>query len=132
MKQWMFLVVLLSSNAFSASSETISEYVKIQNKLASDTLKDVPSLALKISEIEKNNKIRSLSKKLSLSKTLDEARAVFKELSESIIASSSKQDLGDLKVASCPMAKARWLQKGTTIQNPYYGKSMLECGEISQ
>jgi len=28
------------------------------------------------------------------------------------------------------MAKGSWLQSGKEIKNPYYGKSMLACGEI--
>jgi len=30
----------------------------------------------------------------------------------------------------CDMAKASWLQMDRKIRNPYYGKEMLECGEI--
>jgi hypothetical protein len=28
------------------------------------------------------------------------------------------------------MAKASWLQKVGEARNPYYGKSMLDCGEV--
>jgi Cu(I)/Ag(I) efflux system membrane fusion protein len=30
----------------------------------------------------------------------------------------------------CAMAKANWLQTDKTVKNPYYGESMLKCGEI--
>jgi hypothetical protein len=30
------------------------------------------------------------------------------------------------------MKKAYWLQKKGDIQNPYYGKEMLECGVIEE
>ena len=37
-------------------------------------------------------------------------------------------------IAYCPMALdnagAEWLQRGTTIDNPYFGAEMLRCGEI--
>ena len=37
-------------------------------------------------------------------------------------------------VAYCPMAfdnkGAEWLQRGTKINNPYFGDAMLRCGEI--
>ena len=36
----------------------------------------------------------------------------------------------DLFVLHCPMAEADWLQLDRTVRNPYYGKSMLECGEV--
>jgi hypothetical protein len=28
------------------------------------------------------------------------------------------------------MLKQYWLQKGAKVANPYYGKSMLECGRV--
>jgi hypothetical protein len=37
----------------------------------------------------------------------------------------------DVKVAYCPMVQKYWLQKGETIQNPFYGKAMSDCGRIS-
>jgi hypothetical protein len=30
------------------------------------------------------------------------------------------------------MTSHPWLQKGETIQNPYYGSEMLECGEFKK
>ena len=32
----------------------------------------------------------------------------------------------------CPMAKAYWLSDNATVKNPYYGKSMLTCGKVSE
>jgi membrane fusion protein, copper/silver efflux system len=40
-----------------------------------------------------------------------------------------------LQVAFCPMAAgggASWVQDGTEIQNPYFGQSMLSCGEFRE
>jgi hypothetical protein len=39
-------------------------------------------------------------------------------------------DLGDVKLTYCPMVKASWLQKEDKIRNPYYGSTMLECGQF--
>jgi hypothetical protein len=40
--------------------------------------------------------------------------------------------LGDeVTVAYCPMVQKYWLQKGDTIQNPFYGKQMSDCGRIA-
>lgn len=42
----------------------------------------------------------------------------------------------ELSVAHCPMAAdgkgADWLQEGSKIQNPYFGKAMLECGDVKE
>jgi hypothetical protein len=35
-----------------------------------------------------------------------------------------------ISVVYCSMAPGSWLQRGTTIANPYYGAGMLRCGEI--
>ena len=35
-----------------------------------------------------------------------------------------------VKVAYCPMARKYWLQRGETIQNPYYGQTMSDCGRF--
>jgi hypothetical protein len=37
-----------------------------------------------------------------------------------------------LVVAHCPMKKADWMQKGETIENPYYGTSMSTCGSVTR
>ena len=61
------------------------------------------------------------------------ARDAFGRLSHAIIAyaKTSNAAIGDgVNVLYCPMLKKYWLQKGAKIANPYYGKSMLECGRV--
>lgn len=64
-------------------------------------------------------------------------RARFEDMSEAVI--SLQERFGHRgseawHVAYCPMAfdnaGAEWLQRGTQINNPYFGASMLRCGEI--
>ena len=35
-----------------------------------------------------------------------------------------------VRVAVCPMVNKPWLQKGDALENPYYGKEMLTCGNF--
>jgi hypothetical protein len=35
-----------------------------------------------------------------------------------------------VKVAFCPMVSKPWMQEGTTLANPYYGKEMPTCGSF--
>jgi membrane fusion protein, copper/silver efflux system len=59
------------------------------------------------------------------------ARAAFAPLSEAVIALvKADPSAHDVKLAYCSMAKASWLQKEEKIRNPYYGPSMLSCGEF--
>jgi len=39
---------------------------------------------------------------------------------------------GQFVVVHCSMAKGSWLQADRSVANPYYGASMLTCGEIVQ
>jgi Cu(I)/Ag(I) efflux system membrane fusion protein len=68
---------------------------------------------------------------------IDDARARFERMSDAVI--SLQKTFGHhgsetWHVAYCPMAfdnkGAEWLQRGTTINNPYFGDEMLRCGEI--
>lgn len=68
---------------------------------------------------------------------LEDARQRFERLSSAIIALQERfghRGSETWHVAYCPMAfdnaGAEWLQRGTQINNPYFGASMLRCGEI--
>ena len=66
---------------------------------------------------------------------LKSARAAFGRLGDAIItyARTSNVSIGSgVKVAYCPMARKYWLQRATTIQNPYYGSRMLTCGSFKK
>jgi len=69
--------------------------------------------------------------------TIERARERFERLSQAII--SLQERFGHhggetWRVAYCPMAfentGAEWLQRGAQVNNPYFGASMLRCGEI--
>jgi protein SCO1/2 len=65
---------------------------------------------------------------------LPAARTLFARLGDAIMiyAGESGAPIGDgINVAYCPMVQKYWLQKGETIQNPYYGKAMSDCGRIN-
>jgi hypothetical protein len=68
-------------------------------------------------------------------KTLAEQREAFKEVSDAVItlveAHPPTRFVTDrLYVMHCPMAPGRWLQREEKLANPYYAKSMKQCGEI--
>jgi len=65
------------------------------------------------------------------------ARSRFKGMSEAVILLQKRfghRGSETWRVAHCPMAfdnkGADWLQRGEQINNPYFGASMLRCGEI--
>ena len=38
----------------------------------------------------------------------------------------------NVNLVVCPMLQKPWLQKGTSVANPYFGKAMLTCGNIKK
>lgn len=67
------------------------------------------------------------------------ARTQFEDMSEAIIALQLRfghRGNETWNVAHCPMAfdnnGADWLQRGTQINNPYFGAAMLRCGDIRE
>jgi len=70
---------------------------------------------------------------------IEVARARFEGMSEAIIALQRRfghRGSEEWYIANCPMAfnnkGAEWLQRGEQINNPYFGASMLRCGDIRE
>ncbi len=71
--------------------------------------------------------------------SIDTARARFERMSEGVIALQRRfghRGSETWNLAHCPMAfdnkGADWLQRGTQINNPYFGDQMLRCGDIRE
>jgi len=114
-------------------------YIKVQTALVRDSLQGLSTAGTAIAKAIKADsrnplpaKVAEQAEALGKAKDLETARAAFKTLSESLIqfVKGQKAAAGTYHVAYCPMAKARWLQTGTTVMNPYTGKSMPHCGQI--
>ncbi|MCA9821064.1 MAG: efflux RND transporter periplasmic adaptor subunit, partial [Dehalococcoidia bacterium] len=83
---------------------------------------------------------RQAATKLRIDPTItdiDLARRKFEGMSEAVIALQrgfGHHGSESWNLAHCPMAfdnkGADWLQRGTEINNPYFGASMLRCGEV--
>ncbi|MEM9662112.1 MAG: efflux RND transporter periplasmic adaptor subunit [Planctomycetota bacterium] len=71
--------------------------------------------------------------------SIETARARFERMSEGVIALQRRfghRGSEAWNLAHCPMAfdnkGADWLQRGTQINNPYFGDQMLRCGEVRE
>lgn len=75
---------------------------------------------------------------LAVKQDIMEQRAVFRPLSEALI--GCVKDYGPLEmplyVQHCPMAfqyqGGDWLSASEEVLNPYFGKMMLRCGEVTE
>ena len=115
------------------------DYIKVQGTLAQDSLEGVSGAGSAMAKAIQGDATQTLSPKvaqqaeaLAKAKDLEAARAAFKSLSDSLIqfVKGQKAAAGTYHVAYCPMARASWLQTGTTVVNPYMGKGMIHCGQI--
>lgn len=127
----LFLVSFLFSMSAFAHDLAYTPYLKMQDALANDDMKTALEAHKTICDKElihykEDYGYKGCSKKF---KNIEEVRDSFKLLSQVYIENGDKKELKNLTTASCPMAKAKWVQKNGSLKNPYYGKSMLECGE---
>ena len=149
-------VFTLSAGERRSLSPVVSAYLDVQSGLADDSL-DLAKAgaralmnALKGVELRRMPKahaawvvitaaLRGHAQHIAMANSLEGARAGFELLSEAIIRLLSR--FGNpldhaLRLAFCPMATgsdgALWVQKGSAIDNSYFGASMLTCGEVRQ
>ena len=83
----------------------------------------------------------NLKKGLTAAKTaknIDELRKYFQNISNEMVRMTEQFHAysGTLYVQHCPMADnnkgADWLSLDQNIVNPYFGKAMLTCGEVTK
>jgi protein SCO1 len=116
----------------------IDAYLRMQRALAADTLdgllESAAALATETAKIgTAAATIKMTDNPFAEVKDLAAARDAFAPLSDAIIAyvrANHATSPDHVSVAFCPMLEKYWLQKGDTIQNPYYGSKMLHCGRI--
>jgi nitrogen fixation/metabolism regulation signal transduction histidine kinase len=117
----------------------LNQYLTIQTNLANDSIQGLDEHAKAIATAVKGDAAKMLSpdvaaqaETLAQAKDLKAAREAFKPLSASLVKylADKKAGKGVYHEAYCPMAEASWLQTGKDIRNPYFGKEMLDCGEL--
>ena len=141
------LLALVSLNAQKKSNPQLTKlyqnYLSIKSSLASDDqkktstaaeefLKTASTINSKVTNEKNLLSIKTDAKSISQAKTIDAQRKSFYKLSDVMIVVAKENKLSDktIFVQYCPMAKGSWLSNEKQIVNPYYGKSMLDCGSV--
>lgn len=143
--------ILIGSDSAPTSTTTptnknlLSYYLKASESLASDNAVNANTALIQLrAQLEKEENPESIKAattlaSISTSTKITTSRKVFGDISKILIPRlESKKDNSDLKFhkAYCPMALdgkgAEWLQAGKEIRNPYFGDTMLACGELAQ
>jgi hypothetical protein len=76
-------------------------------------------------------KLTADAKSISATSDLKKQRETFKSLTKStydLVKVSKSTEV--VYKQYCPMADADWLSKEKAVKNPYYGSSMLTCGNV--
>lgn len=76
-------------------------------------------------------KLTADAKSISASTDLKKQRESFKSLSKNTYDLIKVSNSGQIVYYQyCPMVDANWLSKDKAVKNPYYGASMLTCGNV--
>jgi hypothetical protein len=119
-----------------AMSAVVDPYLRVQAKLAADTIDglaaDATAIAAAASKLGKDGAaVATAAKQLQAAASIDAARDAFSNVTTALFAyaDATKTDLGpDVRRTFCPMENKSWAQKNGEIMNPYAGKKMLHCG----
>ena len=137
----------VSENFSKGFNQLADYYFELKNQLASDQWKVNNKIwegirnSLKLMENEEKTTIQpsvwlGVLNDLEKSNGIKEARVNFNSLSELILEANETYGLANRVVYKdyCPMAfgdeGAYWLSEKKEILNPYFGASMLTCGEV--
>ncbi|SFA54398.1 Protein of unknown function [Pedobacter suwonensis] len=76
--------------------------------------------------------IKALADQIAASSSLDEQRKIMEKLSEQlwVIIDKLKPENTTVYQQKCPMTGVTWVSNDKKIENPYYPKNMLTCGEV--
>jgi hypothetical protein len=120
---------LVNSEATTAAGKA-AEFEKVLATIKADDL----STAERKQFTGLKSKLIKDAGQIAKSKDLEKQRASFETLSANLLLLAKSVKLSDQPVYTqyCPMKKASWLSTEKTIRNPYYGKQMLECGQIKE
>jgi HPt (histidine-containing phosphotransfer) domain-containing protein len=131
------LAAMSPATAAELPASLLDPYVRMQVALAADKTDSLKQDAVDLATAAATlgapaAKLANAARQLERAADLKAARAAFGEVSNALVAyakATGSTNPAGVKTAFCPMANKSWLQKGETIQNPYYGTEMLECGE---
>ena len=139
------VVSVMASSPATPLDQLLEQYFLIHKSLASDSTGGIRAVAAGMEKLsrqaagmEPQSKIQLMALSAAAAKLqttdLKSARNGFGELTDSLIAylhaAGSKRN--PPYQFFCPMVKKNWLQPDKEMRNPYYGSSMLKCGELVQ
>jgi hypothetical protein len=133
-------ILMLGHTAFAQNTNNLlSKYYSVKNalvnsdaKVASEAINDFQKTIKSESSFKQQDDLIMAVDKLAKPTSVEKQRAVFNDVSTTMwqIVKSTDQLNQSVYYQYCPMKKAYWLSNETSIKNPYFGSSMLNCGNI--
>ena len=114
-----------------AVDRAFAAYDRIYAALARDSMDGVAAAAAILQPLAREiagEAAERAAATLAAATTLDEARLQFAALGEPLVPKFLEAKIPGLKGFVCTMKKAKWVQKGDAVANPYFGRSMPTCG----
>lgn len=111
--------------------EAFSHYEQIRVALSSDTLADVAKHAKALAPLAgavAGTVAKKAADQLAAAKTIMDARLHFGDLSATLVPTFQAEAIPGTHAFMCPMKQKLWMQRGDTMNNPYFGKAMATCG----
>jgi protein SCO1/2 len=109
----------------------------IHAALTRDTIVGVSARAKALADAATEAHLPALAtaaSELGRQRTIADARRVFGNLGEQLVAYARSHDdvrAAGVRIGYCPMVRKSWLQMDGPVKNPYYGRRMLACGELT-
>ena len=128
----LMLLLAVSTIGQAQSNAAVStKYIAAAEALAADDYVKAKTALTGLAK-ESQGALKTKAQATADAKDIAAMRKAFHELSQDVIKMQMPQGYG---VVLCPMYSggARWVQKeGTTVANPYFGKTMLTCGSFQK
>ncbi|TKC01850.1 DUF3347 domain-containing protein [Pedobacter cryotolerans] len=117
-------------------------YVHLTNALVNGDMIEakvaVNAIELGSKALNNGGSLATLAAKIGAAKDIESQRTLYADLSTDFIerVKSAGLNSGEIYVEYCPMALndkgAAWLSNQKEIRNPYFGESMMTCGEVKE
>jgi ribosomal protein L19E len=119
----------------------LDSYLQVKDALVSSDQKKAADEAERLSKLIEQKSLSkddgpmlATAKTIARSNSIEEQRKAFAELSVRLwkLVKNSKDIDRSVYYQYCSMKKSYWISDSPVIKNPYYGSSMLTCGNVSE
>ena len=122
---------------FALKNDLVADNVAIAKTHAAElaaAIKAVPADKIPAEQLPAWKKIALSTTRIGEAKDIDGQRDYFAILSDNMIVVTKALKANSVPVYQqyCPMKKVSWLSEAVAIKNPYYGKQMLTCGQVTE